>query len=93
VFSLGTLVWYLIFKPKVLKNIETCRHELERINAKTLSKAAATYALYGEAYKKKQEQLHREDKEKIEKIAEQVKAESVENGEEKSSKNEDVCEK
>ncbi|MBR2384308.1 MAG: hypothetical protein IKA99_01725 [Clostridia bacterium] len=64
-----TLVWYVFLKPRVLKIIEECRHELERINAKTLSKAAATYALYGEAYKKQQEQKHLKEKEKIEKIA------------------------
>lgn len=69
-----TLVWYIFLKPKVIKNIDICRHELERINAKTLSKAAATYALYGEAYKKKQEQIHREEKEKIQKLTEEKRS-------------------
>lgn len=71
-----TVVWYLFLKPSVLKNIETCRHELERINAKNISKAAATYALYGEAYKKQQEQIHREEKEKAMRQSEQAKTES-----------------
>lgn len=74
----STLAWYIIFKPKVIKNIEVCRHELERINAKTLSKAAATYALYGDAYKKQQEKLHQEEKEKIEQIAEQKQSNTAE---------------
>ena len=73
-----TIVWYIFLKPRVIKNIEVCRHELERINAKTLSKAAATYALYGDAYKKQQEQLHRAEKEKIEQIAEQKQSNTAE---------------
>lgn len=79
-----TLVWYIFLKPRVIKNIDICRHELERLNAKTLSKAAATYALYGEAYKKKQEQIHREEKEKIEKLAEQKAEESVDKAKEEA---------
>ena len=67
----GTIVWFAILKPWVLKQITHCRHELERLNAIAISKAAATYALYGDAYKKQQEQLHRAEKEKIEQIAEQ----------------------
>ena len=93
VFAIGTLVWYVIFKPKVLKNIEICRHELERINAKTLSKAAATYALYGDAYKKQQEQIHREEKEKAEKIAEQKKAETATENAQETVKTENATEK
>ena len=85
-----TLVWYIFLKPRVIKNIDICRHELERINAKTLSKAAATYALYGEAYKKKQEQIHREEKEKIQKLAEQKAEESSKKDEEASSKTAEV---
>ena len=77
-FLCSTLAWYIIFKPKVIKEIEVCRHELERINAKTLSKAAATYVLYGDAYKKQQEQLHRAEKEKIEQIAEQKQSNTAE---------------
>ncbi|MBR2337392.1 MAG: hypothetical protein IKA61_05575 [Clostridia bacterium] len=71
VCAAGTFMWYVIFKPRVAKAIEDCKHELERINAKTLSKAAATYALYGESYKKQQVEIHRSEKEKIEKIAEE----------------------
>ncbi len=82
-----TLVWYIILKPRVIKNIDICRHELERINAKTLSKAAATYALYGEAYKKKQEQNYLEGKDKIEKIAEEKEKASLSSGTENA-----ICE-
>ena len=64
-----TIVWYVALKPSVSRKIDYYRHELEIINAKTLSKAAATYTLYGDAYKKQQEKAHREDKEKIEQIA------------------------
>ena len=73
------VVWYAVLKPRILKKIDFCRHELERLNAKNISKAAATYALYGEAYKKHQEQIHREEKEKVEKIAEQKQSDNSQN--------------
>ena len=63
-----TAIWYLFLKPKVLREIERCKHELERLNARTLSKAASTYAVYGDAYKKQQEHLHQERKLEAEKL-------------------------
>ncbi len=70
-----TVVWYAAIKPWSLRQIEICRHELERLNAITISKAAATYALYGEGYKKQQEQKHLEEKQRARSLAEKKEAE------------------
>lgn len=64
-----TVVWYIFIKPSLLRKIEDYRHELERINAQSLSKARGIYSLYGEDYKRKQEKIHEEEKEKAEKEA------------------------
>ena len=70
-----TLVWYIFLKPRNKKEIDRCRHELERISAKALIKAAGTYSLYGEDYKKNQIKKHEEEKAKTLKLAEEKKAE------------------
>lgn len=70
-----TLVWYIFIKPANLKKIETYRHELERINALSISKAKGMYALYGEEFKRQQQLKHEQEKAKAIKIAEEKKVE------------------
>ncbi|MBQ7374289.1 MAG: hypothetical protein IJW64_07015 [Clostridia bacterium] len=66
-----TIVFYVVIKPSNKKKIERYRHELERISAQALSKAAGTYALYGDKFKQEQVKKHAEEKEKALKQAEE----------------------
>ena len=85
-----TIVWYAAIKPANAKKIEYYRHELERINAQSVSKAKGIYALYGEEFKKRQQQLHEEEKARIEKQAKEKyeKETALANNKQEDSKNE-----
>ena len=72
-----TIVWYAFIKPSNTKKIEIYRHELERLNAINVTKAMATYTLYGEDYKNEQIKKHRASVEESARIAEErAKAEN-----------------
>ncbi len=86
-----TLVWYIFIKPRNKKEIDRCRHELERISAKALIKAAGTYSLYGENYKQNQIKKHEEEKAKTLKLAEEKKEKEklLETSDKKDGENKD----
>ncbi len=80
-----TIIFYVFIKPSNKKKIIAYRHELERISAQALSKAAGSYSLYGDKYRQEQVKKHAEDKEKTLKQAEEKKRQE-------ESKNEDIAE-
>ena len=79
--ALFTLLWFVWIRPLNEKKIEKYRHELEKLNAKSLGKIAAAYSLYGDEYKQEITEKHREDCEKIKAEAEKNKAEESKHNE------------
>ncbi len=72
-----TLLWFIWLRPSNEKKIEKYRHELEKLNAKSLGKISAAYSLYGEDYKRELTEKHREDCEKVRAEAEKNNAEKA----------------
>lgn len=70
-----TVVWFVWLKPNNVKKIERYRHELEKLNASSLGKISAAYSIYGEEYKRKITEKHREECDKVREAA----AEKTEN--------------